>query len=150
VQLCEESLALFRALGEERGVAHNLAYLGGVARATGDLARALALCQEGLALCWQLGERSRIVASIEDLAGVAHSLGQAAAAARLFGAAAALRERTGVPVPPADRDNQARLVAAVREALGPGFAVAWREGQAVALDQIVNDALALEPAIVTA
>jgi hypothetical protein len=63
---------------------------------------------------------------------------------RLLGAALALREAAGKPPEPGWRAACDRLILAARGALGEeAFAVAWAEGQAMALEQAV--AAALEP-----
>ena len=60
-ELFEESLALYRGLGDDTGVAAALAELGQVARAQGDHARAVELSGEGLRLGRRMGD-SRIAA----------------------------------------------------------------------------------------
>lgn len=63
-------------------------------------------------------------------------------AARLFGAAAALRERAGAAAAARDRAKFERDVAAVRATLGPpAFDAAWAEGRAMPLDQAIAYAL---------
>jgi predicted ATPase/DNA-binding XRE family transcriptional regulator len=52
----EESLALYRGLGDDAGVAAVLAELGQVARSQGDQDRARALSEEGLKLARRLGD----------------------------------------------------------------------------------------------
>jgi predicted ATPase/DNA-binding XRE family transcriptional regulator len=54
--LFEESLALYRGLADDTGVAAVLAELGQVARAQGDHERAVALSEEGLGLGRRLGD----------------------------------------------------------------------------------------------
>ena len=57
--------------------------------------------------------------------------------------AAGLRASAGAPLPPADRDRYAALVAAVRAALGEAaFTAAWAEGQALPLDAAIAAACA--------
>jgi predicted ATPase/DNA-binding SARP family transcriptional activator len=63
--LIEESLALFRELGDPHGIAHALVTLGYVVRYQDDYPAARALIEESLAIYRGLG----------DLYGVAHSLG---------------------------------------------------------------------------
>ena len=64
-------------------------------------------------------------------------------AARLYGAAAALRERLGAAVVPWERPAHERDLAAVRAALGPAaFAAAWAAGAALPLEAAVAEALA--------
>jgi hypothetical protein len=60
-------------------------------------------------------------------------------AARLFGAAAALRERAGVPVAPARREEYERQVATARAMLDTAaFAAAWAEGRAMPPEQAIR------------
>jgi predicted ATPase/DNA-binding XRE family transcriptional regulator len=146
VALCEESLGLCRALGDQSGMAYALNYLGVVARERGEYERALALYAESLALWRHVGQRSEIATCLEGLAEAACALGHATLAARLLGAAAALRERIGAPVPPADRPDYERTVTSVQSALEYAFLPAWEVGQALPLDQVVNEALTLASA----
>lgn len=68
--------------------------------------------------------------------------GQLVRAARLLGAAAALRDTHGPPVPPIDRAEREHEVAALRAALGEeSFAAASVEGQRMELEQAVGVAL---------
>jgi ATP/maltotriose-dependent transcriptional regulator MalT len=83
----EESLALFKDLGDSRGVAEVLLELGRVAHAQGNDARALGLCRESLVLSHKLGDKSYIAFCLTTLAGIIQAVGDAAQAARLFGAA---------------------------------------------------------------
>jgi DNA-binding NarL/FixJ family response regulator len=56
----------------------------------------------------------------------------------LLGSAEMLREAIGTPLPPVDRHELDRLVAAVRAALSaPPADAAWQAGRAMALDQAV-------------
>jgi len=57
LSLQEESLALFRTLGDKRGSAETLAELGATAVAQGDYPRAALLCEESVALYQELGDR---------------------------------------------------------------------------------------------
>ncbi len=60
-------------------------------------------------------------------------------AARLYGAAAALRERLGAPLPPCDRAEYQRRLARLRATLGKqALALAWAEGRALSYDQSVQ------------
>jgi tetratricopeptide (TPR) repeat protein len=71
----EESLALSRSLGDQRGVSRALHNLGVVARATGDLARAKAFYEEGLALKRDLGDRPGMAMALGNLGTLAHADG---------------------------------------------------------------------------
>jgi len=140
--LLAEGLALGRALGDQAGVATALTTLGQMARAQGDAARAAALLAEGLALQRELGDQHGVAECLEGLAGVVGVQGQPARAALLFGAAEALRDAIGAPVPPADRADYERSVAAVRAQLdAAAFGAAWAEGRSTPLEQAITVAL---------
>jgi hypothetical protein len=65
-------------------------------------------------------------------------------AARLLGAAAALREVLGAPVPAREREDHDRAVAALRTALGEtAFAEDWTAGEALPVEKAVAEALTL-------
>ena len=73
--LCEESLALFRALGDKRGIATSLNGLGLIVgqttRARNDYAVARALYEESLAIVRELGDTWGIAETLWDFARVA-------------------------------------------------------------------------------
>ena len=62
-------------------------------------------------------------------------------AARLFGAAATLRQAIGVPVPPVDRSACEAALTILRAHLGSDFGPAWEAGSATPLDEAIEDAL---------
>ena len=77
---------------------------------------------------------------MERFAALARAEGDAQRAARLFGAAAAVREAIGSPLPPVDRPWYEREVDATREALGEkGYTTAWAEGRAMTWEEKVAD-----------
>jgi tetratricopeptide (TPR) repeat protein len=140
--LYEEALVIERSLGSRRGIADSLCALGNVVFHQGDPA-AQAFYAEALAIWRDLGNKRCIAECLEGLAGAAGARGQGERAARLFGAAAALREQISAPVWPADRGDYERRVAAAQAALGgpgPGFAAAWTAGQALLLEEAVAEA----------
>jgi non-specific serine/threonine protein kinase len=113
-----------------------------VAREQGDHARAAALLQESLALRRQAGHKRGIARCLEGLAGVGGARGHAERAARLYGAAAALRQAIGVPLPPTDRAVHERGLAAARARLGEAaFGISWAAGQSLALMPAIDYAL---------
>lgn len=146
--LFEESLALGREIGHKAGIAGTLQDLGQLARCHGDEGTALTLFQESLMLFAELGNKRYIAECVEAIAGLVGKSGQAAGyptklgVARLFGAAEALREAVGSPLPPAARAEYERRVAAVRVGLDrEAFAAAWAEGRGMPLTQAVRYAL---------
>jgi tetratricopeptide (TPR) repeat protein len=147
---CKESLALCQELGHKQDTAWSLHRLGQVAVYRGDYSTAVALHKESLALFRELGPTPDIPWGMEGLAAVVGAQGQPLQAARLFGAAAALREVSGGPRRRLDLADYDRDVAAVRAQLDEkSFAAAWAEGQAMPLEQAIAEALATttEPAV---
>jgi predicted ATPase/DNA-binding SARP family transcriptional activator len=138
----EESLAISRELGDKGGIARSLGSLGRVAGDQGDYGAARALLEESLAIFRELGHKREIAMNLEGLAAVAVAEAQSERAVRLFGAAEGLREAIGAPLPPADRAEHNRSVAAARTALGEeAFAAAWAEGRALSLEAAISYAL---------
>ena len=113
LRLLEESLLLFRELGDQFGVALLLTDMGGVALAQADAERAARLYGEGLELSWRIGDKRRAAFCLEGLA-AAEVPRQARRAAYLFGAAAALRDAIGSPLPPSEQADYDRGLAAAR------------------------------------
>jgi len=140
LRLLEESLLMFRELGDLFGIALLLTDMGGVALARADVERTAQLYNEALALSWRIGDKRRVAFCLEGLAAAAGP-GQAGRAARLFGAAAALRDAIGSPLPPSERSDHEQSLAAARAGDPDAFAAAWAEGQAVELEQAVVVAL---------
>lgn len=77
IALVEESLALFRTLHHQPGVAQALNILGEIARFSGDNGRAKRLYEECLEVSQQTGERRRIVFMYNNLVFIALHEGQA-------------------------------------------------------------------------
>jgi predicted ATPase/class 3 adenylate cyclase len=142
--LFEETLALFGELGYRDGVAQVLLDLARVARVLGDETQATQRFAESLALFRETGRLRDTAYCLEGLAGIAATSGQPQRGARLFGAAEALREVVGIPLPPVNRADYERDVAVARADLDEtAFAAAWAEGRAMTLEQAM--AYALEP-----
>jgi tetratricopeptide (TPR) repeat protein len=70
--LLQESLDLYRQLGDEEGIARATAELGGIAIAEGDLDRATALYEESLPLLRKLGNLARVAVALGNLGTIAH------------------------------------------------------------------------------
>jgi predicted ATPase/DNA-binding SARP family transcriptional activator len=78
--LLQESLDLYRELGDEEGSARATAELGGIAIANGDLDHAATLYAEAIALFRSQGRTSRLAASLGNLGTIAHMRGDFEAA----------------------------------------------------------------------
>jgi predicted ATPase/DNA-binding winged helix-turn-helix (wHTH) protein len=142
-ELYDESLVIARDLGDPGGIARSLHNLGSVANLQGDYRVARMLYQEGLMITRQLEDRGTIAPMLEELAEVVANLGSLADAARIWSAAARLREEVGSPVTPNDRPRYDRRVGAARAALGDdaAFDRAWHDGRALTLEQAIQLAL---------
>jgi DNA-binding CsgD family transcriptional regulator len=146
----EEGLASFRELGDTGGVYACRTYLWMAALERGDRERAAALLEEDLrVLRSRLGTEPQLQV-FDDLLGsavVAALRGEAARAARLWGAAEALREIIGVPLPlwehvPTDHE---RHLAVVRSQLEEtAWEAAWSEGRTMTLEEAIEYALSEE------
>jgi DNA-binding CsgD family transcriptional regulator len=87
---------------------------------------------------------------LESLARVARARGRHLLSARWFGAAEALRETIGAPLPQSDREYFALDIEAVQTALGSSaFQAAWAAGRSLSLDEVAAEvrdpSLAAEP-----
>lgn len=101
----EESLALYRRLGDIQGIVISLTALGMTALAAGEPERAKAFFEENLNLLRTMGDKIGIAYCLLGLAGVAGERGRPERAARLWGAAEALREDIGMQLSPLDRSQ---------------------------------------------
>jgi tetratricopeptide (TPR) repeat protein len=141
--LFEESLALFQGIGFSAAAAQALVELGRAAQWQGDMTQAAAYFTESLTLERNIGSTDTIFDDLTGLAGVAGAQRLPARAARLFGAVEALRESAGHPLPPVERANYERDIAAARAQLDEdAWIVAWAEGQAMTVEQAIAEALA--------
>jgi non-specific serine/threonine protein kinase len=143
---CQEALELFRTIGQRVGVAralHGLAYLAYKQR---DYATAERMEQESLGIRWATHDLWSAPASLENLAANAGLTGRPERAARLFGAAAELRERLGLPISPFYLPEHEREVAAARWQLSEErFNAAWEAGRTQPLERVIAEALAEQP-----
>ena len=140
--LLEESLRRLRELGDRTGMVLPLGRLGWLEFERGNYREASRLLREGLVLAHELGRKQYIVAWIEGLAAVATAEGEAQRAARLFGAAAALRDTARIAVAPDARGRREQYLNAARAQLdAESFPTAWAEGQAMTLEQAIAYAL---------
>ncbi|TDD81909.1 BTAD domain-containing putative transcriptional regulator [Actinomadura rubrisoli] len=111
-------LGWLRGIGGTAGIAFLHAELGFVAEQRGDAAAALALHTKSLAAARTIGDPRAIALALEGLAGARSLAGEHAPAARLLGAAAALRDSAGAPLPPGERGDVDRVTGRIQAALG--------------------------------
>ncbi len=145
--LLEESLALSREIGAQQYFTESLSFLARVEAHQGDHATARTLYEQSLELCQEISYQVWVAPCLEGVAGVVaaqESEGASLAgnlwAVRLWGAAQTLRETIGAPMPPIDRADYERAVAAARVRLGQeAFAAAWAEGQTMTPEQALAE-----------
>jgi len=141
----EESLATRRELGDPRGAAQSLMHLGTVATAQGNLSAAHTRLAESLAILRELKDEAGIALALERTAPLAAARRQPTRSLRLVGAAAALRELIGVPLPPHGQAQLEARLAPARQAIGAeAAAAAEAAGRAMGLEQAITDALTEE------
>ncbi len=141
--LYEASVAAFRQLGDRWGIAGVLADLGNLTRDRGDYAGARALYAESLHAFRELEYKRGIARLLECFACAAAGEGQPERALRLAGAAAALRQALGVPLPRGEQEVLEKSLAGARQRLSDAAgAAAWMEGWAASADGAVAEALA--------
>ncbi len=144
-QRFEEALDLSREVRHARYTAVVLEDLGETLHHLGDLRGALDRLGESLRLAWAIDARGDTAFCLEEMAGLFADLGYPVKAVRLFGAAEAIRDTLGSPVPPAHRvQYYDREVASLRRQLGTAtFASAWTDGRRLSARQAVEYALEL-------
>ena len=91
----EESLALYRELGDSRGIAMSLAQLGWLSTTRGQLEPATARSEESLALAREIGDKRTASVALSNLAEAAASRDEHGLAAELFEDALGLRRDVG-------------------------------------------------------
>lgn len=141
----QRAFAVYDAPGPTRSpsAASPLLNLGHVARLTGDFTLAQSHYAQSLCFFVRAGDSSGVAHGLEGCACLAADKLEAERAARLFGAADALREAIGVPVPPVDRAGYEGPRRSARVALGEErFAQIWAEGRALTPEQAIRHALA--------
>jgi DNA-binding CsgD family transcriptional regulator len=136
--LLQECLAYYRAQGYRREIGETLAFLGQVAALQQDDATAHALYEEGLLIARKVDSKCNVASCLEGLAGVLAAQGELPQPARLWGAAEALRQAIGAPIPAVSRRAYERAVTAVRAQFGEkAFATAWAQGRTMTLEQVL-------------
>jgi predicted ATPase/class 3 adenylate cyclase len=138
-KLLEQGLDLSRELGHKRVTAIALGHLGMVAFAQSNYSRASDFLRQSLPRLGELGEKWFVASFLEALGKAEYREERPARAAKLFGAAEALRDSIGAPVPPIERTGLDRYVAALGKALSAAeFNVAWAWGRSMTLEQAIE------------
>ncbi len=140
--LCEGSLALYRGLGDQRGIAFSLGILGNVAWVRSNTATARSLTEEALALFREVDDKEYMAYSLFSLALVARSQGEYARACALFEESVAIHRELGNKRGVAhslsqlaqalfdSQGDQARVRTLMEECLALSREVGFKEGMA--------------------
>lgn len=140
--LYEKGLAIFRELGDRWGIAGSLVDLGNLSRDQGDYAASQALYRESIQIFQELGHKRGIARLLECFACSAATQSQPERSLRLAGAAAALRQGLGAPLPPVEQAQVEKGLELARKALSNAAAsAAWLEGWGMPVEKAVEDAL---------
>jgi non-specific serine/threonine protein kinase len=140
--LFEESLTLARDGGDSFLISQVLSATGRAECRNGNLESAEASFVESLTIAGDLTDPDPAAQALEGFAELAFATHAPKRAATILGAAARLREETGIPIPMYEEREHKRVAAAARTALGDAaFDQAWREGSAMELEDAVRYAL---------
>ncbi len=141
-QLLEQSLTFVGPNGWWWSRALAELTLADVARAHGSPVSAAEYYGRSLRIVLQQKSQPDVAERLEGFAKLAGTAHQPQRAARLFGAADALRERIGTPIPAVERDDYDGAVVLARAQLDPAaFSAAWAEGMAFSWEQAAAYAL---------
>ncbi|MBV9788815.1 MAG: tetratricopeptide repeat protein [Chloroflexi bacterium] len=145
VALLDRSVNLFQELGDRRGQGWTLIHRGYVAQTQAAYRSAARYFAESLTLFATLNDHWYCAECLAGLAAALMQLDQPEAAARLFAAAARLREASGQPISTID---YSATITALRERLDhQRWLDAVQAGQALSFTQAITEALALAQTI---
>jgi predicted ATPase len=140
---CEQSLSEFRKLRDGWGIASALSDLASLSSDQGHDAEARRLFGESIQLFKELGHKRGIARALECLAVSAAAQSKAEKSLHLAGAAAALRQRLGAPLKPAEQPRLEKALEFARRTLGNAAGLtAWMEGWEMPVEEAVREALA--------
>ncbi|MCG8351924.1 MAG: tetratricopeptide repeat protein [Chloroflexales bacterium] len=136
----ETALAYSRDLGDKQKIALILHGLGRVAADQGDTACAYDCLTQSITLQLDLNDGEGVATSLESFAALSIAQQNAPRAALLYGAAEALREKIGIPLPQMDRDRRTCAIQSITEQLGePEVAALWARGRATPPDRALAE-----------
>jgi tetratricopeptide (TPR) repeat protein len=140
--LSQESLALFRQLGNRRFIGNVLAAIARVMRARGDTGAAPTLLLEALTRFVDIGDLGPVPSVLYTLAAAAADEQRLERAVRLQAAATRVEETVGARVWPAYRRERDTWLGRARAELGEAaFGQAWAAGLAMTPEQTLAEAL---------
>ncbi len=143
----DQSLAAFRNLGDGWGVASSLCDLARLSAAEFKHQDAERLYGESMRMFQDLGHKRGVARVLECFAVSAAAQSQPEHSLRLAGAAAALRQRIGAPLIPAEQSRLEKKLAPARNVLTNAAGMeAWSSGWEMSLEEAVHEAIGLKDA----
>jgi predicted ATPase/DNA-binding CsgD family transcriptional regulator len=151
--LAQESVQLYKELGDREGRVKALILLARVATFEGNRTMARSMYEQALAIARETNQKWMMASCLEGLASIIvlqaevgildenMSAGNQVTrwAAQLWGAANALREEAGIPIPFVERADYEHSVSAVRSQLGDEtFIAAWTQGRSMTPEQAIE------------
>jgi predicted ATPase len=141
----EQSLSAFRQLGDGWGIASALCDLARLSSIDGHHQQAEQLFGESMKIFHDLGHKRGIARVLECFAVSATAQSKPQQALRLAGAAAALRQRIGAPLIPAEQSRLEKKLAPARNMLtNTADLQAWSSGWEMSMEEAVQEALGLK------
>ncbi len=138
----EQSLAAFSLSRDGWGIASALSDLAGLSWDQGDNDEARRLYGESIQMFQNLGHKRGIARVLECLAANAAAQSNAVQSLHFAGAAAALRDRLGTPLTPAEQHKLEKVLEFARRTLGSAAGLAaWMEGWSLPIEQAIQEAL---------
>ena len=126
-------------MGNRRGIALTLYNLGAICLRAGELSAARDHLLESLSILESIGDLAGAAFVMESVAALVNESGAPGVAARLYGAAAALREASRGARPPVDEPQYQEDVGRTRSTLGEArFSAAYASGWAFTLRDAVD------------
>ena len=138
----EEAVRLFEGTGDDRHLGHTRGELGLACTRLGDTAAARPHLAAAVRLSRDLGAQREAAYALESAAELASTAGEDVLALRWLGASAALRERIGTTLLPAEHEEQDARAAGLRERLGGApYEAARGQGRLLPLEEVLESAL---------
>ena len=135
----EEGKSFLKEAGDSGGMSEAMLGLASVATMQGDFVAARALYQEIFSILQRIQYQELIPPCLEGLATVVAEQGELVWAAHLWGAAEALREAIGTPIPPVYRLDYEQAVVKARAQLGDeAFVRGWDEGRRMRVEEAMG------------
>ncbi|MEO9221053.1 MAG: AAA family ATPase, partial [Mycobacteriaceae bacterium] len=150
-RLLGDTLSAAKDVGDRRLTSRALLGLGLIELRNDRCGAARSLLEEATAIASESGDRWFLIGCLQELATAHHREGRPRQVVILLSAAEALREETGVPLPPYLRGDHERMVAAARGLLSvEDFAALWANGRHNPLEESLDaacDAASTDPAV---